>query len=111
MVYDYKNFLEKKILKSKIFIEEALHHTNHKIEYLENDFHPSKLSINSINFITKIEEEKLKNLKIYDKKLITLAKIIYNLINEDYEEINDVDLLENLYKNIFSKYKIDSMSK
>lgn len=111
LVYDYKNYLENKILQSKICIEEALYETDFNIDNLENEFIPSKISINSLNFITKSEEEKIRKIKIEDEKIIKITKIIYVLIGEKYEDISQENLIENLYGNIFPKINIDSMSK
>jgi hypothetical protein len=111
LVYDYKNFLENKIITSKLILEEALYDSNININSLEDDFLPSKTSINSLNFITKNEEEKIKNLKSNNENINTIIKIIYILINENYDEIKNENLINNLYEILFNKYKIDSISK
>ena len=72
--------MENKILRSKILIEEALIDTNININSLEDEFQPSRTSINSLNFITKNEEEKIKNLKSDNEKINTIIKIIYIII-------------------------------
>jgi hypothetical protein len=64
-----------------------------------------------LNFITKNEEEKIKNLQSNNDKINTIIKIIYILIKENYDEVKNENLIKNLYEKIFPKYRIDSISK
>jgi hypothetical protein len=130
----FKANLENNIINNKNLLEIALNESsenekdkekkyfninkdfNLNIEELDNIFLPSGTAVNALNFITKSEEEKLRKLKLnennnYDMIIINIIKIIYILIKEKYNNIVNEYLIENLYKTILPKLKIEKISK
>lgn len=95
-------------MKWKILINENLSQNDNNI--LEDEFSASITAINSLNFITKIEEEKIKKLKTNDQNICDLMKIIYLITGEKFEDIPNENLFENLYQKILPKLKISSIS-
>lgn len=71
---------------------------------------PSKTAQNSLNFLTKEDENNL-NKQCNLEQIQNLFKLIYVLLNEDYENISPEDLINNMLTNILIKYKAESISK
>jgi hypothetical protein len=71
---------------------------------------PSKTAQNSLNFLTKEDENNL-NKQCNLEQIQNLFKLIYVLLNEDYENISPEDLISNMLTNILIKYKAESISK
>lgn len=78
--------------------------------YISKGFLPSKTAQNSLNFLTKEDEINL-NKQCDLEQIQNLFKLIYILLNEDYESISPQDLITNLITNVLSKYKVESISK
>lgn len=62
-----------------------------------------------MNFIKKEEEANL-NKKEQPDSIMDLIKFFLIVINEDYENIPNQKLLEELFDKIYTKYKLDSLS-
>ena len=111
------------ILENKIFLESQIKnlekylYTQYKIfdgsniNFEQGNFIPSKTAINNLNFIINSDEEKLKNFNIENGTLIDIIRIIYILIEENYENIPKIDLMKNLFKIMNKKLKMNQISK
>jgi hypothetical protein len=71
---------------------------------------PSKTAQNSLNFLTKEDENNL-NKQCNLEQIQNLFKLIYILLNEDYESVSPEDLISNMLTNILIKFKAESISK
>lgn len=78
--------------------------------YLNRGFIPSKTAQNSLNFLTKEDENNLYKLS-NNEQIQNLFRLIYILLKEDYESISPENLITNLSKNIFPKYNVENFSK
>jgi hypothetical protein len=79
-------------------------------EQINKQFNPSKTAINGLNFVNQTEEQNLIK-KEQPIEIINVFKLIYILLNENYEEIEDNKILENLITKILPKLKFESLSK
>jgi hypothetical protein len=82
---------------------------------LKNYFKLSKTAQNCLNFITTKEEESLS--LIFDSQeniphlLVNIIKIIYILIDRDYESVPNEKLMQNIQKKFFFEFNVDKLSK
>ena len=110
LVDDYKDLLERTIEEHTKYLEK--HCPNIEPERIVSDnLTFSKTAQNCFNFITKQEEETLKNMTITNIDISSVAKLIYIMINEDFREIFQDQLINNLFDKILSKYDAESLSK
>lgn len=78
--------------------------------YIDKGFTPSKTAQNSLNFLTREDENSLQ--KLYNVEQVqNLIKLIYILLNEPYEDFSSDSLITNLTTNIFQKYHVENFSK
>ena len=77
---------------------------------INKQFILSKTAINGLNFIKKEEETNLPK-KEQPDSIPDLLRFFLLLINEDYENLSNPKLLDDLFEKILPKYKMDSLSK
>lgn len=65
--------------------------------------------MNGMNFLKKEEETNLYK-KEQPESIADLLKFFLLLINEDYENIMNNKVLEEIFEKIYPKYKLDSLS-
>lgn len=88
------------------------HCSNLEIEkLLSNCFAPSKTAQNCLNFITKTEEDTLQNIQEINCDIVNMIKLIYLMINENFDNISNEDLVSNLFLEILPSHNVDSLSK
>ena len=92
---DYYNKLGNKNLKSKV-------NSEYDIEKINKPFNPSELSINSLNFIDKEEENKLMT-ELQHPLITDYFKLILILLNEKNNE--NKNIFEFVFKDLLEKYK------
>ena len=73
-------------------------------------FTPSKTALNGINFLTKEEENNLQKKEQIDD-VLDIFRVIYIVLNESFENIQNKDLIENLFVRILPKFKVENLSK
>jgi len=71
-------------------------------------FTPSKTAQNGLNFVTKEEESNLVK-KDQPIEIINIFKLVYHLLNEDYSDLPQNQIISNLLTNIFPKQKVDNL--
>ena len=108
---DYSNLLHVKAVK----LESYLNHysANPDTEQMTNKvFKPSKTAQNGLNFITKEEEIALSQEEfIMSDEIFDLFRVIYILIKQNYELIEESKLVNHLLTTLFTKFKIENLSK
>jgi len=92
---DYYNKLGNKNLKSKV-------NSEYDIEKINKPFNPCELSINSLNFIDKEEENKLMT-ELQHPLITDYFKLILILLNEKNNE--NKNIFEFVFKDLLEKYK------
>ena len=92
---DYYNKLGNKNLKSKV-------NSEYDIEKINKSFNPCELSINSLNFIDKEEENKLMT-ELQHPLITDYFKLILILLNEKNNE--NKNIFEFVFKDLLEKYK------
>lgn len=108
----YSFLLGNKIEKiQKYFTEELKNSENLTFKNIDICFTPSHTAIMNLNFISKKDSESLKFLKLENDHLINLIKIIYILLNLNFDSVKREELLLNLFNKIFKNYNIDHISK
>ena len=76
---------------------------------MNRPFAPSKTAINGLNFVTTIEEQNLLK-KEQPIEIINVFKLIYVLMNESLENIEENKIIENLLNTVLPRIKVDSLS-
>ena len=77
---------------------------------ISKKFSPSKTAVNGLNFVNKDEETNLCNNEQPDE-ILNVFRIVYYLINEDFSDVPQNELIENLIYNIMPKLGVDNLSK
>ena len=77
---------------------------------LDKKYVISKTSSNSLNFIKPNVETGLLD-KDQAPEILNLFKIIYILLDENYDGLEGNKIISNLYELFYPKYKVDSLSK
>jgi hypothetical protein len=103
------------------YYEKKIHIINNKINkydinIINKPFTPRKTGLNSLNFITKNEEQRLINEKQHDY-VIKIFKIILILLNEykfpafndNNEEENNSKIFEYIFNDIYTKQKVNNI--
>ena len=96
---EYYNKLSNKNIKNKNNLE-------YDIEKINKPFKPSELSINSLNFIDKDEENKLMN-EIQHPYIIEYFKLILILLKEKNDDNNNI--FQFFFKDLLPKYKANNI--
>ena len=96
---EYYNKLSNKNIKNKNNFE-------YDIEKINKPFKPSELSINSLNFIDKDEENKLMN-EIQHPYIIEYFKLILILLKEKNDDNNNI--FQFFFKDLLPKYKANNI--
>ena len=78
--------------------------------FINKGFIPSKTAQNSLNFLTREDENNLQKYAQIEQ-VQSIIKLIYILLNESFEDISIENLIPNLLTNLFQKYKVDNFSK
>ena len=108
------NFLDKeKIIKDLINYYSSKNisiETDNKydMQKINEKFKPTKIALNSLNFLDNVEQEKLLN-EPQNPIVIDFFRIILILLNEYNENIlkeSDKNILEHLFKDLFIKYNV-----
>lgn len=73
-------------------------------------FSYSKTASNGLNFLTKDEESNLCK-KEQSEDILDFFRIIYIVLNENYSDIPNNKLIENLFSNVLPKLKVENLSK
>ncbi len=73
-------------------------------------FTPSKIASNGLNFFTKEDENNLCK-KEQTEEILDVFRIIYIILNENYSDIPNNKLIENLFNNVMPKLKVENLSK
>ena len=73
-------------------------------------FTPSKTAQNGLNFITKDEELNLSK-KEQPNEIINIFKLIYMIVDEEYEYIPQNQIISNFIKVVLPKLKGENLSK
>ena len=107
VVIDYINYYEKQILLINNKIKK------YEINKINKVFSPRKTGLNSLNFITKNEEQRLIN-EPQHEYVIKIFKIILIFLNEynifkDKENENDSKMFEYLFNEIYKKYNVNNI--
>lgn len=77
--------------------------------FINNGFIPSKTAQNSLNFITREDENNLSKYSNIEQ-VQSIIKLIYVLLNESYKDIPIENLIPHLLINLFQKYKVENLS-
>ena len=72
-------------------------------------FQPSKTAINSLNFVTKDEESNLAK-KDQPIEVINIFKIIYMIIDEEYYDLEQNNIISNFLTMIIPRLKQENLS-
>lgn len=108
IIKDYARLVEIRISILEEFLNTYI--AEPEVEYLvSKSFKPSRTAQNGLNFITKEEEENLRNME-YNDEIANIVRIIYILMKQNYDKVNPEMLVENLFSNIFQKFKIENLS-
>ena len=70
----------------------------------------SKTALNGLNFIKREEEQSLVK-KEQPEQVLDVFRFLLILSNEKYKNLKGNSLKEEFYDKIFSKYKLDNLSK
>jgi hypothetical protein len=115
--YDLSNKLGNKIISDlEIRIENIEKEYNEYFSdpntflQISKKFSPSKTAVNGLNFVNKDEETNLCNNEQPDE-ILNVFRIVYYLINEDFSDVPQNELIENLIYNIMPKLGVDNLSK
>ena len=73
-------------------------------------FNPSKTAQNGLTFVTK-EEEAILCRKDQPEEILNVFRIIYIIINEDFEPVAPNKLIDNLINVVLPKIKVENLSK
>lgn len=78
--------------------------------YISKTFYPSKTAQNSLSFVTKAEEANLIKKNDLHNDIGLLFKLVYIIIDEDYEDNTPPNkLIENLVNVVFPKYEVSDV--
>lgn len=114
MIKDYSCLINEKIIKFETYFSDlySLHSANQDIEKLINKpFTPSKTAQNSLNFITKEDESHLSKENLpHSEEISNILKIVYILIKQNYERIEESSLASNLINKILVNMKVENLS-
>ncbi len=77
---------------------------------LEQKYKLSKISSNSLNFITKDSEDRLLD-KPQPEEIINIIRLTYIILGEDGDQFEGNDIIKDLFSTIYSKLNVDSLSK
>ena len=109
IINDYINYYEKKI----ILISNEIN--KYDIHIINKPFTPRKTGLNSLNFITKNEEQRLINEEQHDYviKIFTIILILLNeydnFANYNQENENKSKIFEFLFNEIYNKNKVNNI--
>ena len=78
---------------------------------MNKQFVPSKVAQSGLNFFNKEEESSLAKKENNPDEILNIFRMIFILLNENYEHIQPNKYIEYLTTKIFPVYKVDSMSK
>jgi hypothetical protein len=73
-------------------------------------FTPSKIASNGLNFFTKEDENNLCK-KEQTEEILDVFRIIYIILNENYSDLPNNKLIENLFNSVMPKLKVENLSK
>ena len=107
IIIDYINYYENQILLINDKIKK------YEINKINKVFTPRKTGLNSLNFITKNEEQRLIN-EPQHEYVLKIFKIILILLNEynnfnKTENQNDSKIFEFLFNDIYKKYNVNNI--
>jgi hypothetical protein len=114
--FDFKNLISKKIQLleqsfNKLETEYAKYFDDPTVSYLISKmFNPSKTAQNGLTFVTKEEEANLCK-KDQPEEILNVFRIIYIIINEDFESVQPNKLIDNLINVVLAKIKVENLSK
>ncbi len=113
VVKDYAALLTENIIAKENYLSFYLSNPEDE-KLICKSFVPSKTAQNSLNFITKEEEiiltqENISTLPVRDE-IIGIFKIIFLLIRQNFEKVDETLLPEYLINKILVKLKIDNLS-
>ena len=102
VINDYINYYQKEIniINSRI--------NKYDINAINKPFIPRKTGINSLNFITKNEEQRLINESSHDY-VIKIFKIILIFLKEDTNIKDNTNIFEYIFKDIYNKNKVSNI--
>ena len=102
IIHDYINLYEKEIQSINKRIN------NYDINIINKPFIPRKTGINSLNFITKNEEQRLINESQHDY-VIKIFQIILIFLNEDVDMNNSKNIFEFFFNDIYNKNQVNNI--
>ena len=107
IIIDYINYYENQILLINDKIKK------YEINKINKVFTPRKTGLNSLNFITKNEEQRIIN-EPQHEYVFKIFKIILILLNEynnfnKIENENDSKIFEFLFNDIYKKYNVNNI--
>lgn len=114
--FNFKNLISRKIFYleqslNKLDADYAKYFDDPTVSYLISKmFNPSKTAQNGLTFVTKEEETNLCK-KEQPEEILNVFRIIYIIINEDYEVIQSNKLIDNLINVVLVKIKVENLSK
>ena len=83
-----------------------------EVDALTNkQFIPSKIAQSGLNYFNKDEESSLVKKECYPEEILNIFRMIFIMLNENYEHVEPSKYFEYLITDLFPKYNIDSMSK
>jgi len=102
VINDYINYYQKgiNIINSRI--------NKYDINAINKPFIPRKTGINSLNFITKNEEQRLINESSHDY-VIKIFKIILIFLKEDTNIKENTNIFEYIFNDIYNKNKVSNI--
>ena len=102
VINDYINYYQKEIniINSRI--------NKYDINAINKPFIPRKTGINSLNFITKNEEQRLINESSHDY-VIKIFKIILIFLKEDTNIKENTNIFEYIFNDIYNKNKVSNI--
>lgn len=77
---------------------------------MSKSFVPSKTAKNGLNFV-KSDDENILFTKDQPEEIVEFFKLIYIIMKEPFEGIENNNIIRNIKESIFSKYNVDSISK
>ena len=78
---------------------------------MNKQFTPSKVAQSGLNFFNKDEENSLAKKETNPEEILNIFRMIFILMNENFDHIQPNKYKEYLITEIFPKHKINSMSK